>query len=84
MGGRAGAQQMTWDGKLIDKPGTPRTIELRKQFSRPISRLTCDFGQMLVKVTKGSVRISMNGPCNLTSEQWEEMKDQLDSARAEI
>lgn len=63
--------------------GLKDSIEIRGTFQGPDRTtrygrgVTCDFGQMLVVVTKDRVRISMNGPCNMTDYE-------LDSLNAEI
>ena len=88
---------MGWKQKNIEHPKLGLIIELRNTYSRdgvlPIVALgkpsrihqdVTDFGQILVKVTRDTVRLSMNGPCNMLPTQWATMQEWIESAQEEI
>ena len=59
---------------VTGRPARPGTVD----------RKVYDYGQILVKVGPDTVRLSMNGPCNLLPTQWETMKEWIESAQQEL
>ena len=77
-----------FDKRTINK-GQQRTIELRQSFEKQVpykntGRMVNDYGQMLIIVSTDGVRISMNGPCHLTAEDFNTMTTLVTDARSEL